>query len=63
MFDAVFDFLSNGLTRMSWVGMLVYMLVMTQLTIFTVTLYLHRCQTHCGIDLHPLIAHFFRFWG
>ena len=63
MFDAVFDFLSNGLTRMSWVGMLVYMLVMTQLTIFTVTLYLHRCQTHRGIDLHPLIAHFFRFWG
>ena len=43
--------------------MLVYMLVVTQLTIFTVTLYLHRSQTHRGVDFHPVLAHFFRFWG
>jgi stearoyl-CoA desaturase (delta-9 desaturase) len=43
--------------------MLVYLLVMTQLTIFTVTLYLHRSQTHRGVDFHPVLAHFFRFWG
>jgi len=36
---------------------------MTQLTIFTVTLYLHRSQTHRGVDFHPVLAHFFRFWG
>ena len=63
MLDAVLNFLSNGLTHMSWVGMLVYMLVVTQLTIFTVTIYYHRCQTHRGVDLHPIIQHFFRFWG
>ncbi|HEX7815567.1 DesA family fatty acid desaturase [Dyella sp.] len=63
MLDAVLNFLSNGLLHASWVTILVYTLVMTQLTIFTVTLYLHRCQTHRGIDLHPLIANFFRFWG
>jgi len=63
MLDTVLNFLNNGLAHMGWVGMLVYLLVMTQLTIFTVTLYLHRCQTHRGIDLHPSIAHFFRFWG
>jgi len=63
MLDAVLEFLANGLTHMSWVSMLVYMLVVTQLTIFTVTLYLHRCQTHRGIDLHPVVQHFFRFWN
>jgi stearoyl-CoA desaturase (delta-9 desaturase) len=63
MLDAVLTFLSQGLTNASWVTMLVFTLVMTQITIFTVTLYLHRCQTHRGVDLHPLIANFFRFWG
>ena len=63
MLDAVLTFLSQGLTNASWITMLVFTLVMTQITIFTVTLYLHRCQTHRGVDLHPLIANFFRFWG
>ncbi|RDI98819.1 acyl-CoA desaturase [Dyella solisilvae] len=63
MLDAVLNFLSNGLAHASWTGKLIYMLVMTQLTIFTVTLYLHRCQTHRGVDLHWSISHFFRFWG
>ncbi len=63
MFDAVLNFLNDGLTGASWGQMLVYMLVVTQLTIFTVTLYLHRSQTHRGVDFHPALAHFFRFWG
>ena len=63
MFDAVLDFLDQGLTNASWVGMLVYMLIVTQLTILTVTLYLHRSQTHRGVDFHPALAHFFRFWS
>ena len=63
MLDAVLNFLSNGLTGASWVAMLVFLLVMTQLTIFTVTLYLHRSQTHRGVDFHPALANFFRFWG
>ncbi|HET8765672.1 MAG TPA: fatty acid desaturase [Rhodanobacter sp.] len=63
MSDSVLSFLSNGLTHLGWVGILVYLLVVTQLTIFTVTLYLHRSQTHRGVDFHPVLAHFFRFWG
>jgi stearoyl-CoA desaturase (delta-9 desaturase) len=63
MLDAVLTFLSNGVAHASWVAMLVYMLVVTQLTIFTVTIYYHRCQTHRGVDLHPIVQHFFRFWG
>ncbi len=63
MLDSVLNFLITGLTHMTWVGKLVYLLVVTQITIFTVTIYYHRCQTHRGVDLHPIIQHFFRFWG
>jgi stearoyl-CoA desaturase (delta-9 desaturase) len=41
----------------------VYFLIVTQLTIFSVTLYLHRSQAHRGVDFHPALAHFFRFWS
>ncbi len=63
MLDTVLNFLNNGLTGASWGSKLIYLLIMTQLTIFTVTLYLHRSQTHRGVDFHPVLAHFFRFWG
>lgn len=36
--------------------------VLTQITIASVTLYLHRCQTHRAVTLHPIVSHFFRFW-
>jgi stearoyl-CoA desaturase (delta-9 desaturase) len=59
---ALLDFLGGGLMQFGWVGLLVYLLIATQLTIFSVTLYLHRSQAHRGVDFHPVIAHFFRFW-
>ncbi len=62
MFDTLLDFLIGGLASPGWWGMLVVMLVFTQLTIFAVTLYLHRSQAHRGVDFHPVISHFFRFW-
>jgi fatty-acid desaturase len=27
-----------------------------------VTVYLHRCQAHRALQLHPAVAHAFRFW-
>ena len=60
--DFLFDFLSGGLLGLGWLGMLVALLVFTQLTIFSVTLYLHRSQAHRGVDFHPVVGHFFRFW-
>ncbi len=36
--------------------------ILTQVTIASVTLYLHRCQTHRSLTLHPIASHFFRFW-
>ncbi|KGQ19127.1 Fatty acid desaturase [Lysobacter dokdonensis DS-58] len=59
---ALLDFLGGGLLQFGWVGLVVYLLVATQLTIFSVTLYLHRSQAHRGVDFHPVLAHFFRFW-
>ncbi|RAP57165.1 fatty acid desaturase [Oleiagrimonas sp. MCCC 1A03011] len=63
MFNAFLDFAARGLTGAGWVTWLVYGLIVTQLTIFAVTLYLHRSQTHRGVDFHPVIAHFLRFWS
>ena len=60
---SLIDFLAGGLLQFGWPAMLLYLLVVTQVTIFTVTLYLHRSQAHRGVDFHPVIAHFFRFWS
>lgn len=62
VFDAVVDFLSNGLTRASGWQVLIYTLVVTHITIAGVTIYLHRCQAHRALDLHAIPSHFFRFW-
>jgi stearoyl-CoA desaturase (delta-9 desaturase) len=41
---------------------LIYTLVVTHITIACVTLYLHRSQAHRGVEFHPVLAHFMRFW-
>ena len=51
-----------GIISLPWWGYIVVLLVFTQLTIFSVTIYLHRCQAHRSVELHPVISHFFRFW-
>ncbi|MCL1635077.1 fatty acid desaturase [Luteimonas sp. SX5] len=56
------DFLAGGLLQFGWGALAIYFLIATQLTIFSVTLYLHRSQAHRGVDFHPVLAHFFRFW-
>ncbi|HZV39428.1 MAG TPA: fatty acid desaturase [Pseudoxanthomonas sp.] len=62
MSQSLADFLTGGLLQFGWWGLLVALLVFTQLTIFSVTLYLHRSQAHRGVDFHPVLNHFFRFW-
>lgn len=51
-----------GLLDLSFWGYIIATLVLTQITIASVTIYLHRYQTHRALTLHPLISHFFRFW-
>ena len=57
--DAV---LYSGLVDLPWWGCLLAALALTHVTIASVTLYLHRHQTHHAMDLHPVASQFFRFW-
>jgi stearoyl-CoA desaturase (delta-9 desaturase) len=52
----------NGILDFSWWQLILVALGMTHVTIVAVTVYLHRCQAHRALNLHPVLAHFFRFW-
>ena len=58
----VLSFLSTGVLDWPVWKIVVAALVMTHITIAGVTIYLHRCQAHRALDLHPVVSHFFRFW-
>ncbi|MCA0402568.1 MAG: fatty acid desaturase [Proteobacteria bacterium] len=51
-----------GVLNLSFWGYVLATIVLTQITIAGVTIYLHRCQTHRALSLHPIVSHFFRFW-
>ncbi|MGD9387507.1 MAG: fatty acid desaturase [Gammaproteobacteria bacterium] len=52
----------HGLLGLSPLGYVLASLVMVQVTVFAVTLYLHRDAAHRAVDLHPAVRHFCRFW-
>jgi stearoyl-CoA desaturase (delta-9 desaturase) len=52
----------TGVFELPWWGYVAYALVVTHITIAAVTIFLHRCQSHRALDLHPVVSHFFRFW-
>ncbi|VXC36793.1 fatty acid desaturase [Massilia sp. 9I] len=60
--DAFLGFLADGLTSTSFLGIVAWTLLTTHVTIVAVTVYLHRHQAHRALSLHPMVAHFFRFW-
>jgi stearoyl-CoA desaturase (delta-9 desaturase) len=62
IFEASLDFLSNGITRASGWQVFIFTMIATHITIASVTIFLHRCQAHRALDLHPITSHFFRFW-
>ena len=62
MLSSLLDFLAGGALQAGFGALAIYFLVATQLTILSVTLYLHRSQAHRAVDFHPVLAHFFRFW-
>jgi stearoyl-CoA desaturase (delta-9 desaturase) len=61
-FDLFLQWLANGYLDWSWWQIIVFTLAVTHITIAAVTIYLHRCQAHRALDLHPIVSHFFRFW-
>ena len=52
----------TGVYDLPWWGYVAYALVVTHITIAGVTIFLHRCQAHRALELHPIVSHFFRFW-
>jgi stearoyl-CoA desaturase (delta-9 desaturase) len=62
MFNDVLSLLSRGIAPLPWWGYVAVTLAFTHVTIAAVTIYLHRSQSHRALDLHPAVAHVFRFW-
>lgn len=60
--DSFFAFLSGGILQLAWWQVALIALVLTHFTIISVTVFLHRCQAHRGLELHPAVSHVFRFW-
>jgi len=52
----------SGLFDLPWWGFALVALGLTHVTIAAVTIFLHRCQAHRALDLHPAVSHFFRLW-
>jgi stearoyl-CoA desaturase (delta-9 desaturase) len=62
MDNAFLAWASSGLFGNAWWLVLGAFLVMAHFTLMSVTIYLHRCQAHRAVDLHPLVSHPMRFW-
>jgi len=58
----VTEWLAHGAWRLVWWQVLLVTLALTHVTMISVTIFLHRHQAHRALDLHPVAAHFFRFW-
>ncbi len=52
----------TGLLDATWWQMTLYVVITCHITLLGVTLYLHRCQAHRALELHPVVSHFFRLW-
>ena len=52
----------SGILNLPWWGDVLVGLILVQITIAAVTVYLHRCQAHRALDVHPIVSHFFRAW-
>lgn len=51
-----------GVLNFSFWGYVLATLILTQITIASVTIFLHRHQAHRALTLHPVVSHFFRLW-
>ena len=60
MLDAILGF--DGILGLTAWEKALAALLFTHATIVCVTVYLHRYSAHRAIDLHPALAHLFRFW-
>ncbi len=62
MIETILNAAAHGLLRANAWEILAYAALTTHLTIVSVTVFLHRAQAHRALELHPAVAHVFRFW-
>ena len=62
MNPTLYTWLTEGLLGADLLTLVIIFAVVAQATVLSVTIYLHRCQAHRGVDLHPLVTHPMRFW-
>jgi stearoyl-CoA desaturase (delta-9 desaturase) len=60
--EEVLQLLDRGILHFSAWQIVLYTAVATHITIVAVTVFLHRCQSHRALELHPALSHLFRFW-
>lgn len=60
--QTILNFIAGGILQVKVWQIILLTLLLTHITIAGVTIYLHRSQAHRGLTLHPVVAHFFRFW-
>lgn len=51
-----------GVLADPWWLSIIFIVVVGHITNLGNTLYLHRCATHGGVEFHPVVEHFLRFW-
>jgi stearoyl-CoA desaturase (Delta-9 desaturase) len=62
VWTSLVSWLASGILEASWWQIVLYTLAMTHVTMASVTIFLHRAQSHRALDLHAAPAHFFRLW-
>jgi stearoyl-CoA desaturase (Delta-9 desaturase) len=62
VWSTLINWLAHGVLQATWWQVLIATLVMTHFTIVSVTVFLHRAQSHKALDLHAAPAHAFRLW-
>ncbi len=60
--NAMLEWAANGLWSLNAWQIVLFTLGVTHITMISVTVFLHRHQAHRALELHPVAAHFFRFW-
>ena len=62
MRDALIEWMAHGMLAATWWQVLLFTAVVTHITIVSVTIFLHRAQSHRALELHAIPSHFFRGW-
>lgn len=56
------NWFADGILDATWWQIVLYTLAMTHITMASITIFLHRHQSHHALELHSSVTHFLRGW-